>query len=135
MRARTVMFAMGASLLMGMPAIGFAQDVASDPGTPLFETACGTCHPASQVEGEHRTKEQWTGTVDDMISRGATIADADYPAIVDYLLKYHGPTNVMVAAAPAPDSAAAVAPPAADAAAAPPAAESATPPAAAPPAQ
>lgn len=117
MRARAVMFAMGASLLMGMPAVGFAQDAKTDPNALMFEDACSSCHAADLVEKEPRSKDAWTHLVDEMINKGAIVSDEDRPKLIDYLVKYWGTDG----AAPA----AAAATPPADPAAAP----SATPPA------
>jgi cytochrome c5 len=56
----------------------------------LVEKTCSSCHVISQVTAQRKTADQWAGTVDQMIGYGATISDADYPKIVDYLAKYHG---------------------------------------------
>ncbi len=119
MGARALMFAMGASLLMGMPAVGFAQDdPKTDPAATILADSCNACHDASMVEAKHLTRDEWDHLVDDMVGKGAILSTEDHPKLVDYLVKYWGP---------AADAAAA--PPAADAAAAPSAAPSATPPA------
>jgi len=73
---------------------------AQDDGKALFQHACAKCHGLSSVMRERNTRGRWAAVVDDMITRGADVSDADFEKLVDYLTKNLGPkVNVNKAAA------------------------------------
>ena len=88
--------AIGAAMTAGA---ALAQDAAlpDGPGKQQLLKSCTACHAINQVTEQRKTQAEWSDTVDQMISRGAQVADPDYPVIVAYLSKNLGPT----AAAPA----------------------------------
>ena len=63
-----------ASLLMsfGLTASLPAQDLPEGPGKAVFEKMCTQCHGVEGIIRSRLTKDRWTNTVDDMVSRGAT---------------------------------------------------------------
>lgn len=80
-------FALGAT-----PA--FAQ--APDPFPPgeghdVVVKACVQCHGAEVVTGSGKSREEWTTTVSTMVSNGATVSEADFGKVVDYLAKSFPP--------------------------------------------
>jgi hypothetical protein len=80
-------------------------DLPDGPGKDKVAAACSTCHAITQVTAQARTAPQWAETVDQMVSRGATVSEEDYPIIVDYLAKHFAPGIAPPAGgAPAPAS-------------------------------
>ena len=102
---KTRLFLVLGALAAAFPVIASAQSsdggLPKGPGHDQVETACSACHAPDIVAGQAKTKEQWAEVVDQMIARGAAVADADYGPIVDYLTRNFG------AAAPAAPAAAA----------------------------
>lgn len=47
--------------------------------------ACTQCHAADVVTSQLKTREEWAGTVSQMIANGANVKDGDYDKVVDYL--------------------------------------------------
>lgn len=95
---------MGVLLLM----IGVARSAAPVPvpvGDPdpadrqAFVAVCGACHPASMVDGEVRSYDDWQETVRAMVERGAKGTDDQFERIDNYLYLTMTALNVNVAAA------------------------------------
>ena len=60
----------------------------SEPGFELTSNACTVCHSVDYIAMQPRGqgKDFWTGEVTKMVNvYGATVQDAERPAIVDYL--------------------------------------------------
>ena len=60
----------------------------SEPGYELTASTCMVCHSVDYIATQPRGKgkEFWTGEVTKMVNvYGATVQEADRPAIVDYL--------------------------------------------------
>jgi competence protein ComEA len=66
---------------------------APGPGRSETVAACGACHSPSLITGKRFNADAWAQIVDQMIGRGAPVADKDYDAIVDYLSRNYGPTS------------------------------------------
>lgn len=64
---------------------------APGPGREETAAACGACHAPSLITGKKLNAEAWAQTVDQMIGRGAQVADKDYDVIVEYLAHNYGP--------------------------------------------
>jgi mono/diheme cytochrome c family protein len=81
-------------LILGIGAAALAcraQALPDAPGKAAYQRACGTCHAAEMVLGRAMNRDQWSGEVADMITKGAKISDADFPVIVDYLARSFPP--------------------------------------------
>jgi len=78
-------------LVAGSIAIDCRAQLPDGAGKAIVQKACGTCHAAEIVMGRAMSKEQWNTVVADMVTKGAKIADADFPQIVDYLAVNIGP--------------------------------------------
>src|SRR5437016_10276159 len=80
-----------------------AQSLPNGPGKDVFQKVCSACHEAEVVIGMKQTKEGWSATIDEMVSRGATATDQEFDQIIDYLAKNFakeaGKVNVNKAAA------------------------------------
>ena len=63
------------------------------PGKAQLMKSCTACHAISQVTEQRKSQADWSETVEQMIARGAQVADPDVPVIVAYLAKNLGPTS------------------------------------------
>ncbi len=89
-------------------------DEADAKGKHILETACTTCHDLGPVERRADDRAAWESVVYGMVGNGADVKDAEIPVLVDYLVKYYGPSKDDKAApgAPAAGTQAPAAPPA-----------------------
>ncbi len=62
----------------------------SGPGQAQVTTACAMCHAPTIITGKHYSEEKWGEVVDQMITRGAKVSDADYDMVVAYLARNFG---------------------------------------------
>jgi cytochrome c5 len=60
-------------------------------GKKIMEEKCTTCHDETLISDKHKTKDEWTDTVNIMVASGANVTDAELPVLVDYLVKNFGP--------------------------------------------
>ena len=67
----------------------FAQEPRT--GEQIMNGSCATCHDAWVMQTAAKDEEGWVQTVENMIARGATVADEDFPVLIQYLVRYHGP--------------------------------------------
>lgn len=78
-------------LVAVLASAGTAAEAPSEfpPGTGQREVqaACGPCHAITVVTSARKSEIDWANTVDAMITRGAPVPDADYDAIVEYLVR------------------------------------------------
>lgn len=90
---RIVMFLhLGSVAGVALAGAAIAQDpvLPDGPGKEQITTACTACHAITQVTSQRRSQASWADTVDQMVSRGAQVSDADYPIVVGYLAKHYG---------------------------------------------
>jgi competence ComEA-like helix-hairpin-helix protein len=85
-------------------ALGAAGQSAPDglpegQGKAEVKKICTACHELDGVTGSRRTRIGWERNVEDMVSRGAEGSDEDMEAVVAYLTKFFGKTNVNTASA------------------------------------
>ena len=77
-----------------------AQNLPDGPGKAELSQACTKCHDVNQVVARKRTASDWSMTLDKMVTQGATPTDAQYDAILNYLIQnYRKPMNVNLASA------------------------------------
>jgi len=60
------------------------------PGQAVVQKACAACHPPAIMADKHYDAAKWSEVVDQMIGKGAEIADTDYDVIVAYLTRTYG---------------------------------------------
>jgi len=65
-----------------------AQD---DKGERLLQQSCGGCHDLRPVQASARDKDGWNEVVQNMLQKGADVADKDIPALLDFLVEHYGP--------------------------------------------
>lgn len=66
-----------------------AQD--SDKGEKILNVSCAGCHDLRPITTGAKDKEGWNDIVQNMLQKGADVADADIPVLVDYLAEHYGP--------------------------------------------
>jgi cytochrome c-type biogenesis protein CcmH/NrfF len=59
-------------------------------GAALLQERCSSCHNLDRVKSAAKSKEQWTATVERMISKGARLNDAEKSVLIEYLAKTYG---------------------------------------------
>lgn len=60
-------------------------------GEKLLNSSCGSCHDLRPIQTAALDKEAWNSVVQDMVSKGADVPDADLPVLIDYLFTHYGP--------------------------------------------
>jgi competence protein ComEA len=75
------------------------QDLPDGPGKAEVLKLCRDCHDLDTVTAENRTKEGWRRTMTKMVERGAEGTDEQFEAVIAYLTKNFGRTNVNTATA------------------------------------
>lgn len=68
-----------------------AEGMPAGPGREIAGRACQSCHGLDTVESKRGTKDDWTQTVNNMVSRGADVGDAEISVLIDYLAKSFPP--------------------------------------------
>lgn len=70
--------------------LAFATNLQSLPpgkGKAIVQKDCGSCHALKVVTSKRASREQWATLVDQMVSRGADLADDEIDTVVEYLAK------------------------------------------------
>ena len=99
-------FILGLILVSRSAVSGQAQSLPDGQGKAEFQRICGNCHSVSIATAQRMTQAQWTGVVNDMVSRGAQGSQQDLDNVVSYLSTHFGQgapsaAGTMPAAAPA----------------------------------
>jgi putative heme-binding domain-containing protein len=86
--------------------MGHAQTLPEGKGKAEFQRICSSCHSVSMATSQRMDQAQWTGVVNDMVSKGAQGTQQDFDNIIAYLTVNYGkgtpPTAPPMRAAPAP---------------------------------
>jgi putative heme-binding domain-containing protein len=93
--------------------MGHAQTLPEGKGKAEFQRVCSSCHSVSMATGQRMDQAQWTGVVNDMVSRGAQGTQQDLDNIIAYLTANYGKDKPMTAVpsqAPVPAAMPAAAP-------------------------
>jgi alcohol dehydrogenase (cytochrome c) len=69
------------------------------PGRSVVERMCTSCHGVDQFTALRMTKQHWSATVADMLTRGARGSDSDVGQAVSYLTEHFGTVGGTGAAA------------------------------------
>jgi cytochrome c-type biogenesis protein CcmH/NrfF len=54
-------------------------------GQTLMQERCSVCHSTDRITSAHKTADQWTTTVQRMISHGAQLNAQEQQTLIDYL--------------------------------------------------
>jgi mono/diheme cytochrome c family protein len=80
--------AMAAALVLSTPVLAQGADpFPPGDGHDVVVKACVQCHGPEVITGTGKSREDWTMTVNTMISNGAVVPEADFPRVIDYLAK------------------------------------------------
>jgi competence ComEA-like helix-hairpin-helix protein len=77
-------------------ALVFVSDANSLPpgaGQAIVQQKCVSCHAVKVITAKKASRQQWSTTVDQMITRGADVSDDDVETLIDYLAKNFGPAT------------------------------------------
>jgi len=74
-----------------LAASGMAQQLPDGPGKEATLQLCNNCHQADTVLGHRQGRDEWTGTIQKMISLGAEGTPEQFSAVLEYLVKNFGP--------------------------------------------
>jgi competence protein ComEA len=67
------------------------QELAPGAGKDItLQTCASSCHGVERFASEHRSKSQWVETLETMKTEGAAGTDADFKAILGYLVAHAG---------------------------------------------
>jgi putative heme-binding domain-containing protein len=99
-------FSLGSMFVLSFAVCGYAQSLPEGQGKAEFQRICGNCHSVTMATSQRMTQEQWTGVVNDMVSRGAQGSQQDLDKVTSYLATHFGQgappaAGDMPAAAPA----------------------------------
>jgi putative heme-binding domain-containing protein len=85
----------------GCALMGHAQTLPDGKGKAEFQRICSNCHSVSMATSQRMDQAQWTGVVNDMVSKGAQGTQQDFDNIIAYLTANYG-KGAPPTAAPAP---------------------------------
>jgi competence protein ComEA len=88
-------------LLLGAGIAAAQADLPEGEGKALVKKICTGCHGLENITGQHMGKDEWSDTVNEMITDGAQGSDEEMDKIVEYLAKNFGPRKVNVNSASA----------------------------------
>ena len=57
----------------------------SSAGQTLLQERCSVCHLTDRITSAHKTADQWTATVERMVSHGAQLDPQEQQTLIDYL--------------------------------------------------
>jgi competence protein ComEA len=84
------------------PAAGAAQkpdELPDGPGKDVAMKVCSACHPPTSITERMRTQKEWSTTIDNMASYGATATEAEFDEVLKYAVSVAGKANVNTAPA------------------------------------
>ncbi len=71
-----------------------AQTLPEGTGRAAFQRICSVCHSVNVAISQRMTRPEWSGVVNDMLSRGAQGTSGELESIVNYLSTNFGKGNV-----------------------------------------
>ena len=83
--------ASAASSSSGTASSAVAASAAPDPGKPILERVCQSCHDIGVLSQTPHTADEWPAIVQRMRSNGADLNSADAKLVVQYLQKAYVP--------------------------------------------
>jgi competence ComEA-like helix-hairpin-helix protein len=81
------------------PPIDKTTRLSDSPQTSTYVRVCAHCHSLDRIESRHRTKSEWSSTIEQMVDDGAEMTDEEYETILDVLVRNFGAVSVNRAAA------------------------------------
>ena len=87
----SVACAIGASFLVSSIGAGRAGDLPPGPNREIVDRVCQSCHDSNYFESTNRDRESWNSVIEEMVSYGLRVDDAERAKILDYLAMALGP--------------------------------------------
>jgi competence ComEA-like helix-hairpin-helix protein len=78
-------------LVFGLGIAAQEQELPDGKGKETIQTTCAECHGLDKIVDQPRSRGQWESVVNKMRTGGATMTDAEYTNVVDYLVAHFGP--------------------------------------------
>jgi competence ComEA-like helix-hairpin-helix protein len=63
------------------------------PGKPILQRACIGCHSLTTVTSKRASHDEWSETLEKMVSRGADLSDEEIDTLLEYLSANFGPAG------------------------------------------
>lgn len=74
-------------------ALAARQELPEGQGKDVTMRLCGVeCHGIDKIISEHRSKSQWIESIETMKQDGMTVSDAEFKAVLSYLIAHFGIT-------------------------------------------
>ena len=73
------------------PAVVAASAAQDEQGERLLNSGCAGCHDLRPIQSSARDRDGWNEVVQNMLQKGADVADKDIPVLLDYLVEHYGP--------------------------------------------
>jgi hypothetical protein len=67
------------------PSVGSGGNTGTLDGKTLMQERCSVCHSTERITSTHKTADQWTVTVERMISHGAQLNATEQQTLIAYL--------------------------------------------------
>jgi cytochrome c5 len=80
-----------AAVALTVAAAGSADAQQPNKGEQILNSSCSGCHDLRPIQTSAHDKEGWNDVVQNMLQKGADVADVDVPVLVDYLATAYGP--------------------------------------------
>ncbi len=93
------MFRMGSIFCLASTFVASAQSLPTGSGRAEFQSICGSCHALNIVTDQRRTRAEWAGLINDMVSRGAQGSPEELDEVVTYLATNFGKNSSLPSAA------------------------------------
>ena len=74
-----------AGLFIGSARLSAQETLPDGPGRTEFKRICSSCHATSTATNQRKTLDEWTASVNDMVTRGAQGTPADIEKVILYL--------------------------------------------------
>ena len=92
MRDLKLLLAVSGLALAGICAAWAQETLPPGPGMQETVRLCSTCHGIDIFRDTRRSEAMWDVTINNMISAGMTISDAEYDTVLAYLSQSMGVT-------------------------------------------
>jgi putative heme-binding domain-containing protein len=84
------MFSLGSMVYLTAAIVAKAQSAPDGKGKAEFQRICSNCHSVSMATSQRMTPSEWSGVVNDMVSRGAQGTQDELDNVVAYLAENFG---------------------------------------------
>jgi putative heme-binding domain-containing protein len=83
-------FRLGSAVWLASSFVANAQTLPAGAGRAEFRSICSSCHALNIATNQRKTRAEWAGVVNDMVSRGAQGSAEDLDKVANYLATNFG---------------------------------------------